>query len=996
MIKFIQGNMNRSRVADDLLDQLVLEQRADAVIISEPYRTKETWHVDQSGSAAIWIANPNHRAENSGVGRCYVWVKMAQITLVSCYLSPNDTALVFREKLEDLEDELRDITGHIIVAGDFNARGVEWGMPQTNTRGRLVLEMAARIGLTILNTGSTPTYRRPGFGYSIPDITLVTESLLRRADGWRVMEDLSGSDHNYITFQVTDTTRGQTRSIPHRKPGWNPSRVDVRKFDTSLLADSQGIPPTTGETHNRESCTKLVEETMRCIHRACKSSMPQRRAWSGKKQVYWWNDRIAELRRACHRMRRLATRARGRPEALTRAAAYKSAKKALGAEIQKSKRNCWKALCDEVDRDPWGQGYKIVMKKFHTSSQAMDEARVKNIVDALFPTHPLRADTVFVEEQAEAPLFSTDELKLALRSMKAGKAPGPDGIPAEAIRLAAKTSPDLLLNMYNSCLRARVFPSQWKKARLVLIPKGKGDPNSPSSFRPLCMLDTAGKMMESLLKIRLTSAIESEGGLSPRQHGFRKGHSTIGAIGEVVEAVHKAEEACHQARPIVLLVTLDVKNAFNSARWDDMLEALERSFKVPTYLLDMIRDYLRDRWLLYDTTQGQRKRRITGGAAQGSVLGPDLWNATYDSLLRTEMPESAFLVAFADDVAAVITARNVQLAQLKLNQVMRNVSGWMSDHGLQLATAKTEIVLLTRKRIPTIINMMVGPQLVTTSRSTKYLGVKLDSKLTFWEHIHGVCEKAAQSTVALSRLMANVGGPKPCRRKLLMTAVQSVLLYGAEIWADALKVKKYRIQMSSVQRRGALRIASAYRTVSADAVLVISGVMPIELLAYERKEIYNLSAEIGRAAAAARAREQLIQQWQQNWNASTKGRWTHSLIADLQTWLNRPHGEVDFYLTQFLTGHGYFREYLHRMGRVDSPFCHYCGNVEDNVYHTFFTCEHFLISRRMLEERYGDITPNNIVGVMISSAEKWEAVARYVKFVLRCKREDGCLLRTPE
>ena len=84
------------------------------------------------------------------------------------------------------------------------------------------------------------------------------------------------------------------------------------------------------------------------------------------------------------------------------------------------------------------------------------------------------------------------------------------------------------------------------------------------------------------------------------------------------------------------------------------------------------------------------------------------------------------------------------------------------------------------------------------------------------------------------------------------------------------------------------------------------------------------------------------------------------------------------------------------MGRVDSPFCHYCGNVEDNVYHTFFTCEHFLISRRMLEERHGDITPDNIVGIMISSAEKWEAVARYVKFVLRCKREDGCLLRTPE
>lgn len=59
-----------------------------------------------------------------------------------------------------------------------------------------------------------------------------------------------------------------------------------------------------------------------------------------------------------------------------------------------------------------------------------------------------------------------------------------------------------------------------------------------------------------------------------------------------------------------------------------------------------------------------------------------------------------FLVGYADDVVAVITARNLDLAQRKLDQVSLRVRGWMASHGLQLANSKTEIVMLTKRRIP--------------------------------------------------------------------------------------------------------------------------------------------------------------------------------------------------------------------------------------------------------------------------------------------------------
>ena len=66
-------------------------------------------------------------------------------------------------------------TSSVILAGDFNARALEWGMPTTNQRGRMVLEMATRCKLVVQNRGNRPFYERDGRGASIPDITFATE-----------------------------------------------------------------------------------------------------------------------------------------------------------------------------------------------------------------------------------------------------------------------------------------------------------------------------------------------------------------------------------------------------------------------------------------------------------------------------------------------------------------------------------------------------------------------------------------------------------------------------------------------------------------------------------------------------------------------------------------------------------------------------------------------------------------------------------------------------
>nr|XP_036227273.1 uncharacterized protein LOC106614245 [Bactrocera oleae] len=108
-----------------------------------------------------------------------------------------------------------------------------------------------------------------------------------------------------------------------------------------------------------------------------------------------------------------------------------------------------------------------------------------------------------------------------------------------------------------------------------------------------------------------------------------------------------------------------------------MIEALEEKFKIPAYLSIMVRSYLEDRVLLYKTSEGPRHLKVTSGAAQGSILGPDFWNVGYDGILSLDMPDDTYLVGYADDIAAIITARDTEDARRKLNQVMIRAQMWL-------------------------------------------------------------------------------------------------------------------------------------------------------------------------------------------------------------------------------------------------------------------------------------------------------------------------------
>lgn len=985
-MKVLQANMHRSKTADALLPQLMLEHEADVAIVSEQYTEANsgTWIEDTSSTAAIWVTeNCNLQITNSGKGNGFVWINSQHITIMSCYLTPSDTIAEFQHKLDSIEDVARHTSGKLVMAGDFNSKANEWGMQTTNQRGRRVLDMAARLGLSVANTGAKPTFRRPGCEGTIPDITLVSEGYANQLHQWTVLDDYNGSDHQYITYHVGPENISNPSIKMKGTRKWNVLKLSAEK----LLAEIDRNPP----KYNASSTVRvIVESTLSSITRACKAAMPAIKRAHPKRATYWWTEEIHDLRQLCLQKRRKYTRARRRDLATKEHAEYKTAKNELKLAILNSKKKKWEELRCDINNNPWGLGYKIVMKKLGAKAQfpQLSESTMETIVDTLFPTHELRADQPVEATVDPALLFTQDEMKSAASTLKNNKAPGPDGTPSEVLKIIAAERPHVLLNMYNACLTEGVFPEIWKRQRLVLISKGKGNPDTPSAYRPLCMLDTAGKLLERMLKPRLAAAINNAGGLSERQHGFRPGRSTIGALEDVVKSVEIAREKNNFSRPVVLLATIDVKNAFNSAKWDNMIDALEKRFKVPAYLMNMVRSYLKDRELIYDTSIGTRKKVITSGAAQGSILGPDLWNVSYDEILSIDMPDDCYLVGYADDIAAVINARDTDSARRKLNQVMIRTQTWLDSHGLTLAAEKTELILLTRKHIPLEVDMLVNSETIKTSKVLKYLGIRIDNKLTYWAQIQHAAKKSAKITASLSRLMANIGGPLASRRKLLMDTTQSILLYGSEVWADTLNVDHRRKVLSKVQRTAALRVASAYRTVSEAAVLVISGTIPIDLLARERRQFWLRKNDETRSDTRQDLRAHTIHLWQERWTAETKGRWTAKIIPDVGKWHSRSFGEVNYYITQMLSGHGYFRKYLFNIGKAENADCIYGDEPFDDANHTFFLCVRWRAERKAIEDKLGPLTAQNVAEKMLTSEENWHLIANFIEYVLRTKKRD--------
>lgn len=222
------------------------------------------------------------------------------------------------------------------------------------------------------------------------------------------------------------------------------------------------------------------------------------------------------------------------------------------------------------------------------------------------------------------------------RRLPGGKAPGPDGIANEILKIFVREDPGVFLSLFNVCWGCATFPARWERVRVVQLYKGNNKPLSePSSFRPINLIDSIVKLFEKMVLGKLNGEVFKRGGLSIRQQGFKIGSGTVDAIKQVVGIAEDAKLIRRQKRKSCLMVTLDVGNAFNAMAWSAIDKVLRRK-KISSHMVRILRSRMLGREFIVSTSEWVEIIAVYTGVPQSWVLGPALWNVFYDDVFRMD------------------------------------------------------------------------------------------------------------------------------------------------------------------------------------------------------------------------------------------------------------------------------------------------------------------------------------------------------------------------
>ena len=718
----------------------------------------------------------------------------------------------------------------LIISCDANAHHVTWGSTNTNRRGETLFEFLFGADIYVCNQGAEPTFVVANRS-EILDLTLASVQVMNHVKNWRVDKTSSFSDHRIIRFEVGAINQ-ENRTFR------NVRKIDKESFERNFNEHINEVilPDITGREELDQANAKIAEVLTVAFEESC----PEQAASDRCGDHCWWTRDLTMLRKTARRQYKKAYRS-GSPDEW---ASYRAANRKFKKEVRTAKRLSWQRHCESMTamtamakavkmlrRDKTCQlgPIKCTDGSFTTSpAETLKEMLSKHYPDCTNATSIIDSassrQVTEPERNLIASIVEKQKVEYAISQFSPYKSPGPDKIYPVMLQLVTDRLSGILSPFYKACLLLGYVPKGMRESRVVFIPKpGKNSYNESGSFRPITLTSFLLKTLERLILWHLQGDANRLDRQS-NQYAYKAGCSTVTALHTLVSEIEKSVFN----QKFALCAFMDIKGAFSHLYHDSIVQSL-KSCKLPWFLVKFIEFLLKNQIIIASLSGCSIKRQATRGCPQGGVLSPKLFTPVVDELLKEFNHGPVQIQAFADDICAVTRGHDVNTLRDVLQTAIDKMVIWSSGCGLDFAVEKTVVVNFTKKLKWTLNTpLILKNRPLVLSKQVRYLGVHLDSKLSWIPEIKSRSRKGKQILVQCKRIVGKYWGASPLMCKWIYTAiVRPLLSYAVLIWGPGLSTCTGRQELTKVQRLALLCITSAYPGTPTAVMETLLNISPI-------------------------------------------------------------------------------------------------------------------------------------------------------------------------
>jgi exonuclease III len=409
----------------------------------------------------------------------------------------------------------------------------------------------------------------------------------------------------------------------------------------------------------------------------------------------------------------------------------------------------------------------------------------------------------FITSNNQSSIYITgaheNEVKKIILSLKEASA-GWDGIHAKIIKRTFHLFSEPLTHVLNLSLSQGFFPSELKVAKVIPLFKS-GDTLSLNNYRPVSILPVFSKILERLMYSRILKFINKHNILYKYQFGFRENYSANMAIITLIDKITSAIDN----GDYVFGVFLDLRKAFDTVNHQLLLKKLQK-YGIRGIALSWFTDYLHERYQYVNfDNHNSLKKQITCGVPQGSILGPLLFLLYINDI--SNVSKLLFPVIFADDTNIFIKGKDLKDTATILNSELLKITTWLKANKLSINIDKTCYILFTSRRrtIPDYSTIKINGQLIKCVDHTKFVGVTIDSKLSWEYHIRQCKSKVSKGLGILTKAR------KVLNSDSLLTLYNCLIyphfMYCIEVWGTAANI--YIDSLFKTQKKAIRIIKSA-------------------------------------------------------------------------------------------------------------------------------------------------------------------------------------------